>query len=81
MTALVVTLAAVLSAMSIVIAVLVSKVRAARSVVVDIVAREVEKNIIKTAENAKLEVMDKAEQQIKVLQSDSKADLERKLNE
>lgn len=71
----------VLCAAVIVIAVLASMLRKSRGVVVDIVAREVEKTIIKTAESAKLEVMDRAEKQIKVLQVDSKESLEKKLNE
>lgn len=64
-----------------VIAVLVSNLRKSRAVVVDIVAREVEKTIIKAAEMAKLEVMGNAEKQIKVLQGDSNATLEKKINE
>lgn len=81
MTALVIILAVLFGAMAIVIAVLVSQLRKSRGTVIDIVAREVEKTIIKSAENAKLEVMDKAEHQLKVLGSDSNKELERKLNE
>lgn len=64
-----------------VIAVLVSNLRKSRAVVVDIVAREVEKTIIKAAEMAKLEVMGNAEKQIKVLQGEPNESLERKINE
>lgn len=64
-----------------VIAVLVSNLRKSRAVVVDIVAREVEKTIIKAAEMAKLEVMGKAEHQLKVLQGEPNESLERKINE
>jgi hypothetical protein len=81
MTALVVAVCVVFACMAIVIAVLASQVRKSRSVVLDAVAREIEKTIIKSAENAKLEVMGKAEQQINVLKTDTKEELERKLNE
>ncbi len=81
MIAAVVTIAAIFCIMILVIAGLVSQLRKSRGVVVDIVSREVEKNIIKAAENAKLKMMDSAEKQIKVLQGDSAAELERKLNE
>ena len=76
-----ITIAFAFTILFVVLAVLVSQLRKSRQIVVDVVAREVEKTIIKAAEQAKLEVMGRAEHQLKVLQGDSNETLEKKLNE